>query len=590
MTERNGNHAEVNGVPAAQVPERCRKLAGQVEQLAATAFDHPGPLFDEPRKAIFKKWFANFARNLTAAAQALKGAQEPPTALSARQEVADGLVRMCGEYGKAEVRQRLQQVCGAEVHQKFDEILKQTVALASELRQPTPSARRPKPGTQQSGAQKQKPPVLQRRNIPPPEIRDGESFGTRPVEKDVERAARRARMVERCGCSVFFALACLILIATIVGGWHWLGVILFGLLVFGVLGIAGFALMDSWESALSRKWLNKIALRYEIEPADAEKIARRFKVGGTVEGLCDTLAHDAELSRRRPAAAHLGDLADCPFVSPGEMRLALRTLKDVILNVNEGKEGNQGLASDTTETLWRLHRRLAPKIVPDLVNSILRSDISAEVRTAVVTKTAEACAHLKPDGKSTPAVVDLLAGALEGCQDADAAVAALKGLGRLGEAARPGGKKIYELVLAMANGRAPRARSLGIWISYALTAMGENPQRSLVGIRQCLNPDVDAYKKQALTGAASMGLSLGADPGQVGALLQSDTFSKMAASQAAKAANEHKKDALSAVWMLGPKAASLEGEVRAILTSDAPEDVKDAAQSALDAIAGPGVG
>lgn len=109
--------------------ERSGALAMDVRELAGTAFLAPGPLFNEARHAIFEGWFENFAANLDQAASALDTGRDASEASISAGQVADGLEKMCSQYGQR--LDRLEGVCGSHVRTRFSDALARARELAA---------------------------------------------------------------------------------------------------------------------------------------------------------------------------------------------------------------------------------------------------------------------------------------------------------------------------------------------------------------------------------------------------------------------------------------------------------------------------
>lgn len=120
--------------PGGEVPHELAPLIAKVNSLASRAFDAPGPLFDESRRQILTQWLGNFARNLQAVATALRDGRDMSGHVISAAQAGEGLQRMCDEYGKSVVLQRLEHVCGAGVRREFEAVLKEATALAAALR------------------------------------------------------------------------------------------------------------------------------------------------------------------------------------------------------------------------------------------------------------------------------------------------------------------------------------------------------------------------------------------------------------------------------------------------------------------------
>jgi len=108
-----------------------RKYAVAVQDIIDIAFDAPGPLFNEQRRQILSTWLRNFAVNLGAAVSAVETGKDMSGEPISTQEILQGLMRMCDDYGRSDVLKRLEDVCGQSIRSRFEAILRDVRSVAS---------------------------------------------------------------------------------------------------------------------------------------------------------------------------------------------------------------------------------------------------------------------------------------------------------------------------------------------------------------------------------------------------------------------------------------------------------------------------
>lgn len=105
-----------------------------VQNIVSDAFDQPGPMYNPAREQILGMWFSGFVRNLDAAVSAIERGIDMSGNPITKREIALGLRRMCEEYSRPEVLQRLQDVCGMRTRRAFEEVLKRVRSISATLR------------------------------------------------------------------------------------------------------------------------------------------------------------------------------------------------------------------------------------------------------------------------------------------------------------------------------------------------------------------------------------------------------------------------------------------------------------------------
>ena len=108
-----------------------RNLADDVLSLADTAFESPGPMFNEMRKGMLASWIVNLAKNLQRAAGTLEGRGVPAGSAIYPEKVAESLEQTCAQYSKG--LGRMEGICGPEVRARFETILEQADSVARDL-------------------------------------------------------------------------------------------------------------------------------------------------------------------------------------------------------------------------------------------------------------------------------------------------------------------------------------------------------------------------------------------------------------------------------------------------------------------------
>lgn len=113
--------------------ESLESLSAEVHRILDSAFDHPGALYNEQRRQIMTAWFQNMARNIDAAAAAIKAGQDMRGQSISRAQVAQGLIRMCDQMGQPQMLTRLDEVCGAATRNAVASVLENLKHLATGL-------------------------------------------------------------------------------------------------------------------------------------------------------------------------------------------------------------------------------------------------------------------------------------------------------------------------------------------------------------------------------------------------------------------------------------------------------------------------
>jgi hypothetical protein len=111
---------------------RLEAAARRITDLLPRAFESPGPLFNESRRRIIEAWVSNFAKNIADANRAVVEGRDTNGNTISRDQVGDGLNRMCSEY--REGLKRLEDVCGSRVRQEFETLLSETSECAAGLK------------------------------------------------------------------------------------------------------------------------------------------------------------------------------------------------------------------------------------------------------------------------------------------------------------------------------------------------------------------------------------------------------------------------------------------------------------------------
>lgn len=106
-------------------------MAVAVQDIIRNAFDSPGPLYTPERRQILSAWLGNFARNLGAAVSAVETGQDVRGQPISRNQILQGLRRMCDEYGRTDTLKRLEDVCGTSIRCRFEKVLRDVRSFAS---------------------------------------------------------------------------------------------------------------------------------------------------------------------------------------------------------------------------------------------------------------------------------------------------------------------------------------------------------------------------------------------------------------------------------------------------------------------------
>lgn len=110
------------------------KLSRGVAALTAKAFSSPGPLFNVQRQTVLTAWLTNFATNLNAVSSGIEKRRDMAGNSITLSQLADGIERMCSQYSRSDIIQRLEAVCGNEIGSEFLEIVGRSLKLAQQLR------------------------------------------------------------------------------------------------------------------------------------------------------------------------------------------------------------------------------------------------------------------------------------------------------------------------------------------------------------------------------------------------------------------------------------------------------------------------
>ena len=108
-----------------------REQATAVQSILRHAFQSPGSLYSAERHRILSMWLSNFIRNLEGVVTAVETGKDMGGNQISRDEILEGLQRMCGEYGRHDTLKRLEDVCGAGIRSEFEDVLRELRLLAS---------------------------------------------------------------------------------------------------------------------------------------------------------------------------------------------------------------------------------------------------------------------------------------------------------------------------------------------------------------------------------------------------------------------------------------------------------------------------
>lgn len=115
----------------AQGKSSLRNQSITIQEIVNDAFTSPGPLYSDDRRRIISDWLGNFARNLGAAVTAYETGSDMRGNTISKQQILQGLNRMCNDYGSSATLKRLEDVCGAEIRSRFERVLREVQSLAS---------------------------------------------------------------------------------------------------------------------------------------------------------------------------------------------------------------------------------------------------------------------------------------------------------------------------------------------------------------------------------------------------------------------------------------------------------------------------
>lgn len=112
------------------------EVAGSVSRVASHAFDTPGPLYNEARHHSHAKWLGNLRHNIEAAINGFMLKIDAGGTPISNEGVRTGLRRMCESMGRADMLQRLEDVCGPTVATELRAIFRDIRTVAEGSAQP----------------------------------------------------------------------------------------------------------------------------------------------------------------------------------------------------------------------------------------------------------------------------------------------------------------------------------------------------------------------------------------------------------------------------------------------------------------------
>ena len=115
----------------AQATSSLRNQSIAVQEILTDAFSSPGPLYSDDRRRILSDWLGNFARNLGAAVAAYETGKDMRGNSISKQQILQGLSRMCADYGSTATLKRLEDVCGTKIRTRFERVLREVQAAAA---------------------------------------------------------------------------------------------------------------------------------------------------------------------------------------------------------------------------------------------------------------------------------------------------------------------------------------------------------------------------------------------------------------------------------------------------------------------------